>query len=289
MKWSGAGSIRSIRIEDGSLWSKIRLVYVHRVERETGDFETLDFCIRSSDGKRTASRSLCEVKPHSAESVLARGTSMERSVMNTFFFFFLPLTKNWQKMTKYQGMRKPACPASRDLKNHFYITRGIKKWQTKNDQPEFQKTPREWNCQKIDKKLPKNCHPRWQKKISIESWNSEAAVRSAMVKLVGWHTRWQFFWQKIFWQKIRLCQNCQKIVALCGKKIVSRISTFWIGRSIGHGQISRLSKFHFFCQIRAPQKWQFCQKLANCHPIWQKEFWQKTEILNWQIDRPRFT
>ena len=45
-------------------------------------------CIRSSDGKRTTSRPLCEVKPHSAESVLARGTSMERSVMNTFFLNF---------------------------------------------------------------------------------------------------------------------------------------------------------------------------------------------------------
>ena len=57
-------------------------------------FQSIKCCIRSSDGKRTASRSLCAVKPHSAESVLARGTSMERSVMNTFFsneyfFFFL--------------------------------------------------------------------------------------------------------------------------------------------------------------------------------------------------------
>src|SRR5690242_9422296 len=50
--------------------------------------KTIFQCIRSSDGKRTASRSLCEVKPHSAESVLARGTSMERSVMNTFLHFF---------------------------------------------------------------------------------------------------------------------------------------------------------------------------------------------------------
>ena len=75
-------------------------------------------CIRSSDGKRTASRSLCAVKPHSAESVLARGTSMERSVMNTFFFFFSSSTAEklqplWQG-EKLQPLLKKQPPGTRE-------------------------------------------------------------------------------------------------------------------------------------------------------------------------------
>ena len=75
-------------------WSRATVAIWHPLTHPIGKQCPALQCVRSSAEKSNGSRPISKFKPQSAESVLGRGTTMERSVMNTslFLLFFALLT-----------------------------------------------------------------------------------------------------------------------------------------------------------------------------------------------------